>query len=97
MPSRSKSKDDAQKRSGESAMKKSKEGSKEGITTRKQQETKQPEPDDDTFVQLPFWCGHLPDRDVKELLEGRNEFLLRYSMDEEDVLCLTVAQHKNKV
>jgi len=50
----------------------------------------------DNFKDFPFWFGYLPDKDVKFLLNYRNEFLLR-KLEVDDALCLTICLSKNKV
>ena len=50
----------------------------------------------DQYTKLPFWCGYLPDSDAKELLNYRNDFILR-KLEVDDSLCVTVALKKNKV
>ena len=96
MPTQSKDSGDVSKRSKEKRSKKgSREGSQESIGTKQQPDARE---EDNSFKRFPFWCGYLPDKDARDLLQNRNEFLLRKKNDDDESLCvLTIAQYQNKV
>jgi hypothetical protein len=62
----------------------------------KRQTEKEDAKEHDNFKEFPFWFGYLPDKDAKELLNYRNEFLLR-KLEIGNALCLTICVSKNEV